>query len=1297
MNNQRVIFDNGQFDRLFPFYVLINQNLTVDACGKSLSKITPGCEGRLFFECFFIKDIKNAVKKFDDLIPICNRSIAVEVMNQQKTTLRGSFEYIENTSQILFIGAPWFSSIEKVTDNNLTTDDFSFHDPLIHLLHVLKAQEIGNRELQRLLDTIHKQRCDLDKAYEEVQNTALFSMQSPDPLLRIGTDGKILMKNPCAEKLGQFRFENKVYTSHAFWELMAGHIDRSKEKWTFEASSGEEVYSFVCRYLPEKKYFNIYGRDITLQKKNEQDLLRLSMVAKANTNGVLFTNKTGGITYANEGFCDLTGHSMEEIMGKSPIDLCKGPLTDIATLHQIKEAFFRGIGFDLKIIYYKKDGTWFWGRSVSQPIVGEDGKATGFFCIIEDVTKQKESHEKLKVLSQIAEDNINAVTIADKDGYTTWVNRSFSQMTGYSLEESVGKRPADFLYGPDTDSRAIEYLRKQVESGESFHTEILNYTKEGTPFWLRMQGQPIKSDNGEVVGFFSLQENITVEKGYDDRLRSVLEKIGDNVWEHDFVANVTTFTKSSSDFIDPDADFAADCRGPWLKSIYKEDLPLLLENTENYKNKRCESHTLEYRMVQKDGSIKWILDRGVVIQKDADGYPLRITGTCTNITERKHTENKLDEQRRFYENILNNIPSDIAVFNPDHVYLFLNPKAIKDDVFRQWMIGKKDEDFCSYRNLPMSIAHERHAIFNKVKETKMTREWEDRVVSKDGLEHFILRRMCPVLDENNEVTLVIGYGLDISERKKAEENLRSNEEKYRGIIATMNLGLMEVDKQGMITFANQSLLDMTGLSAAGAQGYDAINFLSKESIVDVIQRLKKRKKGMVGEAFEVRTNIGDKFGWWLVSSAPKYGPNGTHIGSIIICLDITNQKRLQQELIASREQAEHLAKAKEMFLTNMSHEIRTPMNAIIGMGNQLAKSSLSEQQHFYLDIINTAAENLLVIINDILDLSKIEAGRLVVEKIAFEPRKVLDGAMHTLKYKAEEKGLKLINSYIDDRLPQVMIGDPHRINQVLLNLMSNAIKFTEKGTVDVTFDVVHQTGKPPMLQATVKDSGIGIEEEFVGRLFEKFSQEYESASRVFGGTGLGMSICKQLVELMGGTISVTSLKGKGTTVTITVEMIEGTASDLEVGSTEQITVDFLQQKTILVVDDNEMNRLVAATILENYGATIVEAKDGEEALAVLENQHADMVLMDIQMPLMNGYEATKILRKRGNNIPIIALTANAIKGENEKCIEAGMNDYIAKPFKEDVFLEKIEYWLFQATNSQALSLNDKGTYNPVLS
>jgi CheY-like chemotaxis protein len=388
-----------------------------------------------------------------------------------------------------------------------------------------------------------------------------------------------------------------------------------------------------------------------------------------------------------------------------------------------------------------------------------------------------------------------------------------------------------------------------------------------------------------------------------------------------------------------------------------------------------------------------------------------------------------------------------------------------------------------------------------------------------------------------------------------------------------------------------------------------------------------------------------------------------------------------------------LARTKENFLASMSHEIRTPMNAILGMSTQLSKTTLTGQQQFYLDTIHSAADNLLVVINDILDLSKIEAGKLSLENIGFRIGPAVHRAMVVLSHKAEEKGLLFTNSLLDASIHSVLVGDPYRLNQILLNLISNAIKFTDKGSVDLRVFLEKDESSSQLVCFEVTDTGIGMDEDFMKNLFDKFSQEFDSTTRKYGGTGLGMSICKELIDLMGGSIAVSSAKGSGTIVSFRIPLVKGTEADLPVQEAAVIHADLLRGKKILVTDDNDMNRLVASTVLRSHGAEVVEAASGYEAVECLSARHIDVVLMDIQMPGISGLEATRLIRENGIGVPIIAMTANAFKGESEKCINAGMNDYLPKPFREQDLITVLCRWLVAGSPGAGIAKPYKRKYD----
>jgi two-component system, sensor histidine kinase len=556
---------------------------------------------------------------------------------------------------------------------------------------------------------------------------------------------------------------------------------------------------------------------------------------------------------------------------------------------------------------------------------------------------------------------------------------------------------------------------------------------------------------------------------------------------------------------------------------------------------------------------------------------------------------------------------------------------------------------------------------------------------KDSI-HSISVKSDSIIAENNsdELLDIVNY-LDgqINSRKQAEQMLRISEEKYRNITANMRLGLLEVDNDEIITFANLSFCEMSGYSIIELIGQKASDLFAKDDREGILKQKNELRKQGHSDAYEI--SLHDKHGdrkWWLISGAPHYNDKGEMIGSIGIHLDITKQKKLEYDLIEAKLQAEKSAQAKEIFLANMSHEIRTPMNAIMGMSHQLYKTSLNSRQSLYLDAIHNSAEHLLVIINDILDISKIEAGKLNLEHIGFNIGTLVKSAVQVMQHKAEEKGLMLGVS-IDENISTVLIGDPYRVKQVLLNMLSNSIKFTEKGTVQIACKLKGKTDESQVLQVTITDTGIGMDDAYLSQLFAKFSQEDDSVARKYGGTGLGMSICKNLIELMDGTIDVSSKKNKGTSIIFTLPFIKGNESDMP--EKEEINFDsaVLKGSRILLVEDNEMNRLVATTVLEHYEVYFKEAVNGQEAIEMLGKEKFDLILMDVQMPVMNGIAATHIIRERiSKTIPIIALTANAIKGESDKCISAGMNAYISKPFEEAVLVRTIGSLLGKEINDQ---------------
>ena len=537
-------------------------------------------------------------------------------------------------------------------------------------------------------------------------------------------------------------------------------------------------------------------------------------------------------------------------------------------------------------------------------------------------------------------------------------------------------------------------------------------------------------------------------------------------------------------------------------------------------------------------------------------------------------------------------------------------------------------------------------------------------------------QISPIRNDKNEVQGATFFSRDVTQRKESERLIKQKDQLLHAINHNIKVGIFRSSVSKGAIYINQAYVRMFGynnmeeilkipyknLYANDADRIKLINDLSEKKNIDNEEILFKRRDGSTF--------------WGLVSAIlTRDESNNEHFFDGTI-RDITELKNIQFQLEKAKAIAEQSSLDKSQFLSSMSHEIRTPLNAIIGLTHLLSEEEPKPEQIENLNTLSFSAQNLLVLINDILDFNKIEAGKIVLEKIDFNLRELLKNIKHGFQIAADENKNNLILS-IDEHLPHYIKGDPTRLSQILTNLVGNAVKFTKNGKININVKLIEKNKTNVAILFAVADTGIGIPKEKQHLIFDGFTQATSETTRKYGGTGLGLAITKKLLEMQNSQITLESEEGKGATFSFILKAeYSDEKQETEIKPTQNIFHSFEKQR-VLVVEDNLANQLVAKKFLTKWGLNVTIAEDGLIALKLLSYQDFDLILMDIQMPNMNGYEATRAIRKmeKYRKLPIIALTASVHSGIGEKALDAGMNDYVLKPFEPSQLYQKIALWL----------------------
>ena len=908
-------------------------------------------------------------------------------------------------------------------------------------------------------------------------------------------------------------------------------------------------------------------------------------------------------------------------------------------------------------------------------------------------------------IGQISE----AIIITDISGTIQFVNPAFSKMTGYSAAEIIGENTR-LLKSERQDPAYYRELWNTILSGKVWQGELQNRRKDGTFYSDKMSITPVRSAGGAITNFIAVKQDITERRVTEAALHASERNLEDiqqivpmGSWELDVQAS--HFLGSEGFFRILDLNPVAS-RLPFATVM--ETIPAADRDRVHQTLKKAfqihEPFDIEHRVVRRDGTLRVVRSRGQVVAAQREGIA-RLVGSTIDITDGRVAHEKLRHSEEKFRSLVANIPDVTWTAAIDGRKVYISPNVEQIFGFRPAEICEGAVELWFARIDPDDserISRAFQKLFTEAHPFDVEYRWQ----RKDGQWRWIHDRAYRTY-ERDGVCYADGTFSDITERKRADADLRSKTALLEAQANSTIDGILVVDDHGQRLLHNRRLVELLKIPAEILADKDDRHMLQHvvtlikdpQLFLSKIDHLNKHPGETSRDEIEFKDgSVLDRY------SAAVIDKNGQYLGRIWVFRDITEHKRAEQQMRTAKEDAEAANRAKSQFLANMSHEIRTPMNGVIGITGLLLDTELTPEQRQYADIVRTSGEALLKVINDILDFSKIEARKLTLETSDFDLQSVLENALAVLAIKAKEKGLTLTYE-IESATPRLLRGDPGRVRQVLLNLLGNAVKFTAKGKVSVSVRVDALDDKKATLRFSVSDTGVGFPQNSASALFEPFMQGDGSSTRRYGGTGLGLTISKQLVEMMGGQIGVESEEGKGSKFWFTA-VFEKQPPSSGLALTKKNSVEILTgriaQSTqtpvklhparILFVEDNVINQQVALAILKKLGYRAHLAANGVEALQALGDADYDLVLMDCEMPEMDGWEATRHIRQkkiriRNPQIPVIAITADALSEDRDKCLQAGMNDYLSKPVEPYQLAAVLEKWLKPSSGGAASSLS----------
>jgi PAS domain S-box-containing protein len=1026
----------------------------------------------------------------------------------------------------------------------------------------------------------------------------------------------------------------------------------------------------------------------------------------ANIPDVIWSVSAGGqVDYISANVEQLSGYTAEEIREQGGelwfgrIDPSDAPRVAEA----VRELFTEGRHFDVEYRARHKDGHWIWVHERAYRTYEKNGVqfADG---ISSDISDRKQAEKALRLAQFSLEHAAESISWTNPQGRFVYVNEAACRYLGLPREKVLSLSVCDIdpLVSPEAWKKFWQKIKKR--GSLTFESQVK--TGQGAVAPVEVTANYLEFDGQEYC--FASSRDITERK-----------RAADAIEESERFLHSTLDALSSHVAILNESGVIAAVNAAWSRFAASNDGEMEACGVGNNYLDVCNRTTDSNEARAAGEGIRQVMAGD--LQEFSIEYPchsptekrwfvMRVTRFAKgggkvvlaheNITERKLAEEAMRASGERYRLLFER--------NLAGVYrCTVEGRLLECNQATAWMFGYETPE--EVLAVPVTrwwhTASDRGAFLAKLRSEKSVTSHEMRFRRKDG-ESFWAIGNITLIEDPSGTGIIEGTLVDITERKRAEEEAKESGELVKLVLDSIPEAVYGIDLRGNCTFCSPSCLQMLGYQEPGEllgkNMHDVMHHTRQDGTHYPVEECHIYEAFRRGEGTHIDEEVlwrrdGTSFPgeYW---SCPMHR-NGEIVGAVVTFIDITERKRNEQILREARAAAEAANRAKSQFLANMSHEIRTPMNGVIGVAGLLLDTELTTEQRQYAEIVRSSGEGLMRVINDILDFSKIEAQKFVLETNDFDLRTVLREAIGLLEIKASEKGIAL-TSELERGTPWQLRGDPGRLRQILINLVGNAVKFTHEGKVSISVglepgDMQSADVGTTTLRFKISDTGVGFRQDRASALFEPFVQADGTSTRRYGGTGLGLTISKQLCEMMGGRIGAESEEGKGSTFWFTAVFEKQTRADVPleakasaaaagaVSGPSERPLREVREKSharILLAEDNVINQKVALAILRRAGYEADVVVSGIEALQALADADYDLVLMDCDMAEMDGYEATRRIRDRraltrNPKIPIIAVTASAMAGDRDKCFQAGMSDYIAKPIGPQQLREMLKKWL----------------------